>query len=156
MEDPSPYASWNLAMLLRVPFQALVEELHRRLADRGFGDIRPTHTIVFALVDAGGIRLTELAARAQLTKQLVNYLVGAVEDLGYVERVADPSDGRGKIVRLTPRGEAASAAGSSILRDLEAEWLAGLPEPARASLRPALEALAGMVTRGETASRLPG
>jgi DNA-binding MarR family transcriptional regulator len=139
-------ADWNLAKLLRVPFQALVEELHRRLAEQGFGDIRPTHTIIFALVDAEGIRLRDLAERAQLTKQLVNYLVGAIEELGYIERVPDPIDGRGKLVRLTPRGIEASAAGSAILRDLEREWAEQLDEPARSMLRPVLEQLARLVT----------
>lgn len=146
MEDADRYASWNLARLLRVPFQALVEELHRRLAEQGFGDIRPTHTIIFALVDVEGIRLNEFAARAQLTKQLVNYLVGAVEDLGYVERIPDPLDRRGKIVRLTRRGVEASAAGSAILNAIEREWVEDLPEPERSMLRPVLERLARHVS----------
>ena len=112
----------NLAQLLRIPFQALVTELHERLELVGYGDIRPTHTLIFALVTAEGIRLGELAERAQLTKQLVNYLVTAVEERGYVERVPDPLDGRAKLVRLTERGQMAVAEGAKIIESIEQEW----------------------------------
>ncbi len=41
-----------------------------------------------------GSRLTELADRAQVTKQTASLLVAALEREGLVERVPDPSDGR--------------------------------------------------------------
>src|SRR6185437_11514255 len=120
----------NLAQALRIPFQALVAELHRRLADAGYSDIRPTHTAVFAHLDASGagVRLGDLAARAQLTKQLMNYIVTAMEQRGYVERVVDPSDGRARLVRLTPRGMQASRTGRAIISAIEAEWTAAAGE----------------------------
>ena len=84
MERVRKMGHLNFAQLLRMPFQALVSELHAQLATQGYPDIPVAQTIVFALVDAQGIRLSELAKRAQLTKQLVNYLVTAVEERGYV------------------------------------------------------------------------
>jgi len=137
----------NLAQLLRMPFQALVAELHARLAERGYTDIPPTHTIVFALVDAQGIRLGELARRAQMTKQLVNYLVTAVEERGYLERVPDPSDGRAKLVRLTERGQQAAQAGSEVIEGIEREWAAALGPEDMEELRSLLERLVGVVGR---------
>src|SRR5579884_1849705 len=122
MERRQTREQLNLAQLLRIPFQALVSELHKQLVVKGYPDIPATHTIVFALVDRQGIRLSELAKRAQLTKQLVNYLVTAVEERGYVERVPDPRDGRAKIVRLTERGQQAAEVGREIIESIEGEW----------------------------------
>ena len=143
MEHEPPTRALNLAQLLRIPFQALVAELHERLAAAGYGDIRPTHTIVFAHVTAEGIRLTELAERAQLPKQLINYLVSAVEERGYVERVPDPVDRRGKLVRLTARGVQAAQAGRAIIHSVEEEWSGMLQEGHMHELRGRLEELVG-------------
>jgi DNA-binding MarR family transcriptional regulator len=146
MTARQPPPELNLAQLLRIPFQALVTELHRRLADAGYGDIRPTHTAVFAHLDERGMRLGELAERAQLSKQLTNYLITALEQLGYVERVPDPSDGRARIVRLTARGVRASQIGRELIDGIEAEWAAQLGEQRHASLRAALEQLVPLLT----------
>lgn len=137
--------SLNFAQLLRIPFQALVTELHERLAEMGYPDIRPTHTLIFALVDSGGIRLSELAERAQMTKQLVNYMVTSIEELGYVERVPDPEDGRAKIVRLTERGYQASQVGKEIIQSIEQTWADKLGAQDMRELRSLLERLVGAV-----------
>jgi DNA-binding MarR family transcriptional regulator len=135
----------NFAQLLRMPFQALVTELHERLAERGYPDIRPTHTLIFALVGRDGMRLGELAERAQMTKQLVNYMVTSIEELGYVERVPDPEDGRAKIVRLTERGYEASQAGNEIIQSIEQAWADRLGARDMQELRSLLERLVSAV-----------
>ena len=139
-ENPAP-KNYNFAQLLRIPFQALVAELHERLADAGFGDVRPTHTIIFAHVGPEGMRLNELAERAQMSKQVINYLVSAVEEMGYVERIPDPEDGRGKIVRLTEKGLINSQTGRQIIQDIENEWTAKIGEEGMRELRRLLEQL---------------
>lgn len=136
---------FNLAQLLRIPFQALVVELHERLAAAGYGDIRPIHTLIFAFVTKEGLRLHELVERTQSTKQNINYLVNALEEMGYVERIPDPSDGRGKIVRLTEQGEANSQTGQAIIQEIEQEWAKELGEETMAQLRKSLEQLVHMV-----------
>jgi DNA-binding MarR family transcriptional regulator len=139
----------NLAALLRIPFQMLVAELHRRLADAGYPDIRPAHSVVFAHVDTEGIRLGELAERAQLTKQLVNYLVSAIEECGYVERVPDPLDGRAKLVRLTEKGRLAGEVAGGIFQSIEREWSEAIGETRVHELRKTLEDLiANLAARG--------
>ena len=57
-----------------------------------------------------------------MTKQAVGEAVSDLERLGYAERVADPSDGRAKIIRLTERGRAAQRTGFQIIADIEREW----------------------------------
>jgi DNA-binding MarR family transcriptional regulator len=147
MEDGPTMGDLNLAQLLRVPFQALVTNLHDRLATMGYADIRPAHTIIFELVDNEGIRLSDLAERAQLTKQLINYLVGAVEERGYVERIPDPTDGRAKLVRLTARGRQAAEVGGAIIESIEREWAGSLGSEEMRHLRLLLEHLVGVVQR---------
>jgi DNA-binding MarR family transcriptional regulator len=147
MERGQTMGQLNFAQLLRIPFQALVTELHARLAAKGYPDIPATHTIVFAHVDTQGMRLSELAKRAQLTKQLATYLVTAVEERGYVERVPDPRDGRAKIVRLTERGRQAAQVGSEIIESIEREWAASLGPEDMDELRSLLERLVGVLGR---------
>jgi DNA-binding MarR family transcriptional regulator len=142
---PSAPRELNLAQLFRIPFQVLVVELHDRLADEGFGDVRPAHTSVFAHIGQDGARLTELAERAQLTKQLMNYLVNYCEEHGYVERIPDPLDRRAKLICLTERGTAAWNAGRRIIRSIEAEWTEQIGAENMQSLRGQLEALVNVV-----------
>lgn len=145
MESERIIGQLNLAQLLRIPFQALVAELHERLVANGYVDILPTHTIIFALVTTEGMRLSELAKRAQLTKQLLNYIVTAVEERGYVERLPDPLDGRGKIVRLTGRGQQAAQVGREIIESIEREWAASLGLEDMRELRSLLERLVSVL-----------
>ena len=74
------------------------------LAEAGFDDVRPAHTTVFQHIKAEGSRLSELAERAQITKQSMGYLVDYLEEHRYVERRADPSDRRASLIFLTEWG----------------------------------------------------
>ena len=42
----------------------------------------------------GGVRLTDVAARAQLSLAATSELVNDLQELGYLERQPDPRDGR--------------------------------------------------------------
>jgi DNA-binding MarR family transcriptional regulator len=55
-------------------------------------------------LDVEGTRLTELARRASMSKQAMGELVDQCAELGLVERMADPKDGRARIIRFTPDG----------------------------------------------------
>jgi DNA-binding MarR family transcriptional regulator len=98
---------------------AISSELYDRLHGLGFADIRPAHGCVFSNIDEQGARLTGLAERSGLTKQSVGEAVADLEQLGFVERVPDPEDGRAKIIRLTPHGADALAAAARIFEDIE-------------------------------------
>ncbi len=62
---------------------------------------KPKHSAVFAQIDLTGSRLTQLAARANMTPQAMGELVDELEELGYVVRRPDPSDRRAKLIVLT-------------------------------------------------------
>src|SRR4051812_27320505 len=103
--------------------------------------VRPAVSAVFQHLRDEGSRVTDIAERAQLTKQTVVYLVNELESLGYLERGADPADGRAKLVRPTHRGHAVVAEARRVAADIEREW-EGLIGPERmAELRRGLEAL---------------
>ena len=80
----------NLGMLLREPVRRGNELLHERLADRGHPEVRAPHGNVLQFLDADGTQVSELARRAQITKQSMAELVAHLELHGYVERVPDP------------------------------------------------------------------
>src|SRR6266700_5494044 len=94
----------NIGILLRDPVQEVIRRVSVGLADAGFDDLRPAHTAVFQHIEAGGSRLTDLAERAQITKQSMGYLIDHLEERGYLERRPDPTDRRAALVCLTERG----------------------------------------------------
>jgi DNA-binding MarR family transcriptional regulator len=136
-----PLGSRNLGTLLRDPWLELNARLNATVAERGFADARPALSVVFQHMRDEGSRITDIAERAQLTKQTVVYLVNELERLGYVERVADEADGRAKLVRPTAKGHAAVAEARRVAAEIEAEWAALLGEERMDELRGLLEAL---------------
>jgi DNA-binding MarR family transcriptional regulator len=92
--------------------------------------IRMAHSIVFVHIELDGIRLTELAARASMTPQAMGELVDDLQQLGYVERIPDPSDGRAKLIVLTERGLDVLQAGLDTISAIEAD-LSDLVGPRR-------------------------
>jgi DNA-binding MarR family transcriptional regulator len=116
-------------------------ELHRRLEAEGHPKVRNAHGCVFRYVDAEGSRLTELASLAGLTKQAVGEFVDDLEQLGYVERIPDPIDGRAKLIRLTARGADAQEAAVRIFDGIEQEWVERFGEERVAIVREVLEEL---------------
>ena len=128
--------------LLNMASEALFEEFREDLVESGYGDIRPTHGCVFRFVHEDGMRLTELAAFAGMTKQSIGEIVDDLAERGYVERFPDPNDRRAKLIRLTGKGEQAQAMGRSLFAKLE-QRLAARHGPDRvADLRQLLEAIA--------------
>ncbi|SRR5579884_1509760 len=112
----------NISWLLWAPYHAYLARLHQDLALAGYPDIRPAHGgHVLRHLRAEGSRLTDLAQRAQLTKQSIGYLVDYLEARGYVERVPDPADSRAKLIRLTARGWELTRVAEGIIARLEAE-----------------------------------
>jgi DNA-binding MarR family transcriptional regulator len=128
-----------LPTLLTQARDITTELLHRRLREEGFAGIRYRHGSVFRFIDADGSRLTALAERSGLTKQAIGEVVDELERLGYVERLADPSDRRAKIIRLTPRGADGQVAAARILAEIEQRWVRHLGRDRMAMLRGTME-----------------
>jgi DNA-binding MarR family transcriptional regulator len=94
----------NTAALLGQAYSRLGHRIVAGVIAAGYQQ-RPAHSGVFAHIDLAGTRLTELAARANMTPQAMGELVDDLEQLGYVERQPDPTDRRAKLIVLTSRGK---------------------------------------------------
>ena len=104
--------------------RAAIDELHRRLAQRGHPHVRPAHGYAFQAIGADGTTAGELGQRLGVTKQAAGQMVDDLTRLGYVERGPDPSDGRRRLVTLTPRGVDCLRASAEIFDELLTEWRA--------------------------------
>ena len=93
-----------------------------RLHERGFTDLDAAHLNVFRYPGPQGARPSELATRLRISKQALNYLLGELERLGYLERRPDPDDLRSKRVALTRRGTSAVHVIREAVAELEAAW----------------------------------
>ena len=132
----------NLGILLRIPVQEVVRRVSAGLAEWGFDDIRPAHTAVFQHIQADGSRLSELAEKAQITKQSMGYLVDYLEQRGYLERRPDPTDRRATLICLTERGWDEIRAALAIIAAIEEDWGRRLGKQRLEQLRELLTELA--------------
>ena len=107
-----------LAWLLR-EFRA---ELSAPAAEHGYADMRQPHLHIFGNVGIDGIRLTDLAARAQLSLATTSELVSELQQLGYLERRPDPHDQRAKLIFPTRRGRQALDDAGDKVAEIEEHW----------------------------------
>jgi len=111
-----------IGALLRVPWETVRERMLAGLHERGFTDLVAAHVDVWRYPGPENQRPVELAIQTRMTKQALNYLLGQLEQLGYLTRETDRNDQRSKRIRLTPRGHAATTAIYEIIQEVEAEW----------------------------------
>jgi DNA-binding MarR family transcriptional regulator len=138
-----------IGALLRMPLDAVHQQMLDRLHARGFTDFDPAHLIVFQWPGPDGARPSELAAQLQISKQALNYLLGQLERLGYLERRRDPHDQRGKRIWVTKRGRAAIRVIRQAVEEMEATWSRQLAPERFAELKALLLALNRLTPAGE-------
>src|SRR5262245_39956006 len=125
-----------LGALLRLCHQSLIAEVARDMAAAGHPAFQPSYAVVRSLWDhPDGLRATELAASARITKQSMGATLDQLEASNYIERVADPDDKRAKRVRLTKRGREASRLARAAVRRVEADWASRIGAERLAALR---------------------
>jgi DNA-binding MarR family transcriptional regulator len=138
--DPQNPSSWiPLPGLLDISSEALFAEFRAELEQTEYRDIRPTHGCVFRFVQGPGLRLTEIAERANMTKQSVGEIVDDLVELGYAKRIPDRDDRRAKLICLTERGEEAQAFGRTLFARIEERWAERFGKERIAALRELLE-----------------
>jgi DNA-binding MarR family transcriptional regulator len=79
-----------------------------------------------------------------MSKQALNYLLGELERLGYVERLPDPDDLRSRRISVTKRGDAIAAVIREAVGEIEAEWTEKLGAGRFEELRSLLVELNGL------------
>jgi DNA-binding MarR family transcriptional regulator len=126
---------------MRDVFFATAAELGRRLPEEGFYAPTATQIGLMSLLTPQGMRATELARRAQVTKQAVDQMVDQLERVGVLARVADPTDRRARLIRPTPYALRGYAASRRMLTEIHAEWRARLGDELYGQLERALALL---------------
>jgi len=116
----------------------LNEAIHAGVRDRGFTDVRPAHGFAFARISAGDATTADVAEHLGITKQAASQLIEQLVQRGYVERVADPRDGRARVLRLTDRGWACTGAAEEAADDAIGHWRRQLTPTAFEALRAGL------------------
>ncbi len=118
--------SGEIPGLLGMAFHAVMAEVHVRLAEEGFADVRPAHGFVFQYLSVrGGATAVELGEHLGVTKQAAVQLVDELEKRGYVERRPHPGDRRARVVVLAARGWACVGRVVALWSEIEGRW-AGL------------------------------
>ena len=86
---------------MRMPVDEIRRRMLAALHEQGFDDLIPAHLIVLRWPGPDGLRPVEVAEQTGMSKQALNYLLGQLEETGYLERVDDPDDRRSKRIRMT-------------------------------------------------------
>ena len=121
-DEEKPFGPPLIGALLRTPWDAVQQHMLDRLHESGFDDFDAAYLTVFQYPGPQGARPSALAARLRISKQALNYLLGELERLGYLERRADPDDLRSKRIALTPRGIAAVGVIRWAVGEVETAW----------------------------------
>jgi DNA-binding MarR family transcriptional regulator len=111
----------NLGLLLFIPYRFMESAVLEALKAHGH-DLPLNQARVFQRIDPRGSRLADLARAAQLSKQTVGSIVDQLEAAGYVSREPDPTDGRARLVTITPKGRSLVDLSVPVVRDIEAAW----------------------------------
>jgi DNA-binding MarR family transcriptional regulator len=92
-------------------------------------------------IERSGIRQSALIERSAISKQAIQQLLDGLEAEGIVERLPDPQDGRGKLVRYTRKGLDALRDGDRVKMEIERRYVDRIGEERFTALMGALRAL---------------
>ena len=143
MHDPHPdrnvgFLVHDVARLLRVAYDRRTREL---------GLTRSQWWVLNHLYFHEGITQSELAEVLDIEKPTLGRLLDRIEDKGWLERRADPSDRRAKRVYLTGNVQGLMRALRVLAADLRAQALDGLDEGERERLLETLRVVKGNLLR---------
>lgn len=132
---------FSSALLMFISARHAETRIHDAVRAAGYEDLSPAMARICGQVAEEGSRVTELAERAQITKQSASALVEQLERAGYVTRVQDGTDARAKLVTLAARGRTAQRVARREEKAIEREWTRHLGADRMRALRAALAAL---------------
>ncbi len=99
-----PVRNENIGRLLLLAFRIFESIMLKNFSAMGCQDLRMSHLPILRNIKAEGSRTTEIAEQTSLTKQAVGSLAHELEEMGYIRRFPDPTDGRAKLVRFSGHG----------------------------------------------------
>jgi DNA-binding MarR family transcriptional regulator len=131
----------NSALLMFIAHRAAEARVVEAVRAAGFDDLTLAQSRIAQRLNREGIRVTDLAEQAGVTKQTAGALVDELEANGYVTRKPDPADARARLVVLTERGERLCATAAAEMVRVEADWRTHLGAQAYDEMRAALVSL---------------
>lgn len=129
-----------LARLMAIAYRFFIEQLHVRLKDEGYKDVRPAFGFVLLAAREQGTTAKEIAVLMGMSKQAAAKLVDAMVKRRYLGRHENPRDARVTVLRLTKRGAALLQTVEHIYACLEKEWAETIGERALEAMRHDLSA----------------
>jgi len=117
-----PTRGTELAHLLRSAFEAMVCQVEKALAQHGHGGFTASSEFALRAIQGGAGSAADLARQLGVSRQAAAKSIAMLEQLGYVERKADPEDARCKLLRVTRRGYEAQLLGASLFEKLRQRW----------------------------------
>lgn len=118
---PDTRSDSNLGQLLLRAFRWFDEGLVARLHAAGWPELTRAHSLLFAVTDQHGTRISELARRAGVTRQSAHQLVTELVRLGLMELRADPANKSAKLAVPTVEGRRSVQAALRAIAELERE-----------------------------------
>lgn len=107
--------------LMRITWQHVRAELVHAIHEAGYPDFQDAHFAVFSYPLLDGVRPSELARQKNISRQALNYLLGQLEGLGYVERRTSP-DSDQRLVHITTQGHGIAEVIFTRLDQLQMDW----------------------------------
>lgn len=75
------------------------------MVDKGYRGLSMSYGLPIMTLSYGPARVTELASKLSISKQLCVQMLRPIEKAGLIRREPDPTDRRAKLVRLTRKGD---------------------------------------------------
>jgi DNA-binding MarR family transcriptional regulator len=105
--------------------EAMTKRLHADLGAQGglaHPELRGSHRRLLQMIPPEGIRITDLARRANMTKQALGEFMDWLEQAGFVASGQDPADGRVRLITRTEQGDAAAIEAQRAINAVERGW----------------------------------
>ncbi|GAB2848541.1 hypothetical protein GCM10027074_14110 [Streptomyces deserti] len=128
----------NLPLLLAGAKRWFDDALMASMRAAGEQPLTSAQGQVFALLDAEGTTVAELARRLGVTRQTAHQAVHGLLAMGLLEQVPDPSSARSRLIRITPEGARAHRRAQATLALIEEVLAERIGADAAAALRGAL------------------
>lgn len=134
--DLSRFFPYRVAVLAESVSQCLAQVYSER-----FGLTRDEWRVLAALAEAGTVKTAHVIQSTALEKMRVSRAAARMEAADLIERLPDPDDGRGWLLRLKPAGRALHQKIVPVVQAREAFLLEALSAQERAALDRALDKL---------------
>ena len=118
------FASMELSLKLNSIVRAVSDQLARQLEDLGI-NLGEFDVLATLRRHGRGAKLTpkEIAAATFVTPSGLTNRLARLEKMGLISRQADPSDGRGALIKITPAGKRVADRGIEIVLATEDRYI---------------------------------